>query len=61
MKKTKETLRDLTVKEYNRKINTLNTAANALIEAGCIEEARVVIRKGMFFKQARHEYINNIK
>lgn len=61
MKAKKETLKDLTIKEYNRKIKDLYKASILLIESGCYQEARVIIRKQMFFKQAKQDYLNNIK
>ena len=59
--KMKETIKDLTVKEYNTKINGLAKAYEALCAAGCINEALIIKDKLNFTFEARNEYLNNIK
>ena len=57
----KATIKDLTVKEYNKSIDGLAKAYKALCAAGCINEALIIKDKLKFTLEARNEYLNNIK
>lgn len=57
----KDTLEDLTVKEYNRKIDALKMAYDALTKGGFYYEAEKLSAKIDFFTLSKADYLNNIK